>query len=56
MGGHFAADGGPEHNIVSDITAARAVFASGLPTVVTGLEITRRVRSRHRMDSHVRAP
>ncbi|MGW6404617.1 nucleoside hydrolase [Streptomyces sp. NPDC055134] len=44
MGGHFTADAGPEHNIVSDITAARAVFASGLPTVVTGLEITRRVR------------
>ncbi|MGW2182604.1 nucleoside hydrolase [Streptomyces sp. NPDC001732] len=44
MGGHFAPDAGPEHNIVSDITAARTVFASGIPTVITGLEITRRVR------------
>ncbi|MFF4762919.1 nucleoside hydrolase [Streptomyces sp. NPDC001292] len=44
MGGHFAPGAGPEHNIVSDITAARTVFASGIPTVITGLEITRRVR------------
>lgn len=44
MGGHFGPDAGAEHNIVSDITAARTVFTSGTPTVVTGLEITQRVR------------
>ncbi|MFI6523362.1 nucleoside hydrolase [Streptomyces uncialis] len=44
MGGHFGPGAKPEHNILSDVTAARAVFASGLPTVVTGLEITTRVR------------
>ncbi|MGX1516329.1 nucleoside hydrolase [Streptomyces collinus] len=44
MGGHFGPDAGPEHNIVSDITAARAVFAAGIPTVITGIETTRRVR------------
>ncbi|MFD5296647.1 nucleoside hydrolase [Streptomyces mutabilis] len=44
MGGHFASDPKAEHNIVSDVTAARAVFDSGIPTVITGLEITTRVR------------
>ncbi|MCM2389742.1 nucleoside hydrolase [Streptomyces albipurpureus] len=44
MGGRFRSDGAPEHNIVSDVTAARAVFTSGLRTVVTGLEITTRMR------------
>ncbi|KUN17632.1 hypothetical protein AQJ11_37875 [Streptomyces corchorusii] len=44
MGGYFAPEPKPEHNIVSDITAARIVFGSGIPTVVTGLEITTKVR------------
>ncbi|MFL9652215.1 nucleoside hydrolase [Streptomyces sp. PB17] len=44
MGGHFGPDAQPEHNIVSDIAAARAVFAAGIPTVITGIETTRRVR------------
>ncbi|MGW1681256.1 nucleoside hydrolase [Saccharopolyspora sp. NPDC002376] len=44
MGGDFRDTGKTEHNIVSDVTAARTVFASGIRTVVTGLEITTRVR------------
>ncbi|WP_326693453.1 nucleoside hydrolase [Streptomyces sp. NBC_01766] len=44
MGGSFGPDARPEHNIVSDITAARVVFGSGIRTVVTGLEITTRLR------------
>lgn len=44
MGGRFRSQAAPEHNIVSDITAARTVFTSGLPMVVTGLEITTRMR------------
>ncbi|MFE2040577.1 nucleoside hydrolase [Streptomyces sp. NPDC059477] len=48
MGGDFATGSGPrpgpEHNILSDVTAARTVFTSGVRTVVTGLDITRRLR------------
>jgi purine nucleosidase len=43
MGGAFEEDGEAEHNIRSDSTAARRVFASDLPIVVTGLEITGRI-------------
>ncbi|WP_419996374.1 nucleoside hydrolase [Streptomyces boninensis] len=44
MGGSFGPGAKPEHNIVSDITAARIVFGSGIRTVVTGLDITTRLR------------
>ncbi|QMU96268.1 nucleoside hydrolase [Microbacterium esteraromaticum] len=40
MGGSFGAHE-PEHNFRSDTAAAGIVFASGIPTTVTGLEITR---------------
>ncbi|UFU05430.1 nucleoside hydrolase [Ruania halotolerans] len=43
MGGDFAAPE-PEHNIRSDTDAAAAVFNSGAPIVICGLEITRQVR------------
>jgi purine nucleosidase len=43
MGGAFG-DDEPEHNFRSDVTAARIVFASGIPTTVAALEITRQVR------------
>ncbi len=42
MGGAFA-DDEREHNFRSDVTAARVVFAAGIPTTVTGLEVTRRI-------------
>lgn len=42
MGGSFT-DDEPEHNFRSDDVAARTVFASGIPTTVSGLEITRRI-------------
>lgn len=44
MGGSFGPGAKAEHNIVSDITAARIVFGSGIRTVVTGLDITTRLR------------
>lgn len=43
MGGSFG-DDEQEHNFRSDDVAARVVFGSGIPTTVTGLEITRRIR------------
>jgi purine nucleosidase len=43
MGGDFA-DGEAEHNFRSDATAARTVFDSAITTVVSGLDVTRRIR------------
>ena len=42
MGGSFGNDE-PEHNFRSDTVAARAVFDAGIPTTVTGLEVTRQI-------------
>ncbi|MET0417662.1 MAG: nucleoside hydrolase [Actinoplanes sp.] len=42
MGGDFA-EGEPEHNLQSDVAAAQAVFDSGVPALVTGIDQTRRV-------------
>ena len=42
MGGDFTS-GQPEHNIGCDIAAAQAVFAAGVPAVVTGIDQTERV-------------
>ena len=42
MGGAFDSDE-TEHNFRSDAVAARAVFAAGIPTTVTGLEVTRQI-------------
>jgi purine nucleosidase len=42
MGGAFGT-GGDEHNIRSDVDAARVVFAAGIPTTVAGLEVTQRL-------------
>jgi inosine-uridine nucleoside N-ribohydrolase len=43
MGGSFGDDAVPEHNFRSDDVAAQAVLNAGIPTTVTGLEITRLV-------------
>lgn len=43
MGGDFAS-GEVEHNIVSDIDAARRVFSSGVPTTLVPVDVTVRVR------------
>jgi inosine-uridine nucleoside N-ribohydrolase len=43
MGGSFGPDAGPEHNFRSDDAAAQTVLNAGIPTTVTGLEITQRV-------------
>lgn len=43
MAGEFQS-GVPEHNIKCDVDAAAAVFASGVPVVVIGLEQTERTR------------
>jgi inosine-uridine nucleoside N-ribohydrolase len=43
MGGWFGADADAEHNFKSDDVAARAVLTAGVPTTVTGIEITRQV-------------
>lgn len=45
MGGAFVGDE-PEHNLSSDSAAAEVVFAAGIPTTITGLEITRFVQIR----------
>ncbi|WP_426515626.1 nucleoside hydrolase [Diaminobutyricibacter sp. McL0618] len=45
MGGSFAAEE-PEHNFRSDTAAAQIVFDAGIPTVVTGLEVTRQIEIR----------
>ena len=42
MGGDFSADE-PEHNLLCDVAAAQAVFAAGVPAVVTGIDQTERV-------------
>lgn len=42
MGGGFGI-GRAEHNIRSDVDAARIVFAAGIPTTVAGLEVTERL-------------
>ncbi|WP_052226856.1 nucleoside hydrolase [Microbacterium mangrovi] len=42
MGGAFTSEE-PEHNFRSDAAAARIVFAAGIPTTVTGLEVTRQI-------------
>lgn len=45
MGGAFVGDE-PEHNLRSDSAAAEITFAAGIPTTITGLEITRFVEIR----------
>jgi purine nucleosidase len=42
MGGDITS-GKPEHNIACDVAAAQAVFAAGVPAVVTGIDQTERV-------------
>jgi purine nucleosidase len=42
MGGDFAS-GEPEHNIQCDVAAAQAVFDAGTPTLITGIDQTKRV-------------
>lgn len=42
MGGDITS-GRPEHNISCDVAAAQAVFASGVPAVVTGIDQTERI-------------
>jgi purine nucleosidase len=42
MGGDITS-GRPEHNISCDVTAAQAVFASGVPAIVTGIDQTERI-------------
>ena len=54
MGGAFGSSEA-EHNILSDVDAAQAVFASRLPIVVTGLEITRRIEIRDENLARMRA-
>lgn len=44
MGGDFRSHAAAEHNIVSDVTAAQAVFDTDATTFVVGLDITRQVR------------
>jgi purine nucleosidase len=45
MGGAFTTDE-PEHNLRSDITAARRVFDAGIPTTIASLDATRQVQMR----------
>lgn len=42
MGGDFSSSE-PEHNITCDVTAAQAVFATGVPALVTGIDQTERI-------------
>ena len=50
MGGDFDSDE-PEHNLSSDVDAAQVVFSSGMPTTVSGLNVTRFVHiDRGRLD------
>lgn len=42
MGGNFATNE-PEHNLLCDVTAAQAVFAAGVPAVLTAIDQTERV-------------
>ncbi|TCO32896.1 purine nucleosidase [Kribbella steppae] len=43
MGGLFPPGEKPEHNFKSDAVAARAVLSAGIPTTVTGLDVTQQV-------------
>lgn len=43
MGGDFSADHVPEHNFVSDISAAQRVVASEIPIIIGGLDLTTRI-------------
>ncbi|GAA2749265.1 nucleoside hydrolase [Amnibacterium kyonggiense] len=43
MGGDWADPDAAEHNIASDVVAARRVLGSGLPITVVGVDVTRRV-------------
>ena len=42
MGGDITS-GEPEHNISCDVAAAQAVFAAGVPAVMTGIDQTKRI-------------
>ncbi|MGT2425138.1 nucleoside hydrolase [Amnibacterium kyonggiense] len=44
MGGDWTDPDAAEHNIASDVVAARRVLGSGLPVAVVGVDVTRRVR------------
>jgi purine nucleosidase len=43
MGGLFPPGEKPEHNFKSDAVAARTVLSAGIPTTVTGLDVTRQL-------------
>jgi purine nucleosidase len=43
MGGNLTRREEPEHNIACDVDAAQAVFKSGVPAIVTGIDQTERV-------------
>lgn len=43
MGGSFPPEDKAEHNFHSDAVAARAVLSAGIPTTVTGLDVTRQL-------------
>jgi inosine-uridine nucleoside N-ribohydrolase len=43
MGGSFPPGDKSEHNFRSDAVAARAVLSAGMPTTVTGLDVTRQL-------------
>jgi purine nucleosidase len=47
MGGDFSTERVPEHNILSDITAAQRVAASELPLVIGGLDLTTQIALDH---------
>ncbi|KYH45683.1 nucleoside hydrolase [Branchiibius sp. NY16-3462-2] len=44
MGGDFRRHAAPEHNVVSDVDAAQAVFDSDATILAIGLDVTRQVR------------
>lgn len=44
MGGDWSDPAVAEHNIASDVDAARAVLGSGLPVTAVGIDVTSRVR------------
>jgi inosine-uridine nucleoside N-ribohydrolase len=43
MGGSFPPGSKAEHNFRSDAVAARAVLSAGIPTTITGLDVTRQL-------------
>jgi purine nucleosidase len=47
MGGSFPAGEKGEHNFKSDAVAARAVLSAGIPTTVTGLDVTQQLSIDH---------